>query len=86
MKLLIGWAEESIVPEKKVSLFGQFYERISDYVESQISVTAMAVQSGEEQLILVSADVVGVSKGILRLARQKLSTLCPDFDVKNPVM
>ena len=86
MKLLIGWAEESIVPEKKVSLFGQFYERISDYVESQISVTAMAVQSGEEQLILVSADVVGVSKGILRLARQKLSALCPDFDVKNLVV
>ena len=43
-KLLIGWAEESIVPEKKVSLQGQFYERISNYVESEISVTAMAVE------------------------------------------
>ena len=29
-KLLIGWAEESLVPEKKVSLAGQFYERVSD--------------------------------------------------------
>ena len=29
-KLLIGWAEESIVPEKKVSLAGQFFERISE--------------------------------------------------------
>ena len=43
MSLLIGWAEESLVPEKKVSLAGQFFERISQYVESQISVTAMAV-------------------------------------------
>ena len=29
-KLLIGWAEESIVPDKKVSLAGQFFERISE--------------------------------------------------------
>ena len=35
----------------------QFFERISDYVESEISVTAMAIESGSEQLILMSADV-----------------------------
>lgn len=28
-KIYIGWAEESLVPEKKISLAGQFYERIS---------------------------------------------------------
>ena len=38
-KLLIGWAEESLVPEKKVRLAGQFFERISEYVETEISVT-----------------------------------------------
>lgn len=32
----IGWAEESLVPNKKVSLAGQFYERISETVESEI--------------------------------------------------
>lgn len=36
MKLLIGWAEESLVPDKKLSLAGQFFERISEYVESEI--------------------------------------------------
>ena len=41
-KLLIGWAEETLVPEKKLSLAGQFYERISEYVESEITATAMA--------------------------------------------
>ena len=41
-KLLIGYAEESLVPEKKISLAGQFYERISEYVESDITATAMA--------------------------------------------
>ena len=52
-KLMIGWAEESIVPDKKVDLAGQFFERISEYVESEITVTAMAVQSGDEAMILV---------------------------------
>ena len=53
MSILIGWAEESLVPEKKVSLAGQFFERISQYVESEISVTAMAVEKGQEQMILL---------------------------------
>ena len=45
-KLKIGWGEESIVPKgRKVSLVGQFYERISDEVETPISVTALAIVS-----------------------------------------
>ena len=55
-KLLIGWAEETLVPEKKVSLAGQFYERISQFVESEITATAMAVESNGDQMIMVSAD------------------------------
>ena len=38
-KILIGWAEESIVPDKKVDLAGQFFERISEYVEKPITAT-----------------------------------------------
>ena len=53
-KLLIGWAEESIVPDKKVMLAGQFYERISEYVESDITVTAMAVEGDGAQMIIAS--------------------------------
>ena len=45
-KVNIGWAEESLVPDKKVSLAGQFFERISESVESEICATAMAVKIG----------------------------------------
>ena len=78
MKLLMGWAEESLVPEKKVSLAGQFYERISEYVESEISVTALAVECGLEQLILASADLAGIPGGVLALARENFARLCPE--------
>jgi len=78
MKLLIGWAEESIVPEKRTRLGGQFYERISEYVESPITVTAMAVESGEQQLILMSVDLTSFRECDLQLAREKFVALCPE--------
>lgn len=80
MHMLIGWAEESIVPEKKTRLRGQFYERISEYVESEITVTAMAVESGEEKLILMSADLTSIDSGVLGLAREKFRKICPQVD------
>ena len=70
-KLLIGWAEESIVPERPVYLQGQLYERISKYVETEITVTAMAVESGSEQMIAVSCDLVSTSAALIALAREK---------------
>ncbi len=79
-KLYVGWAEESLVPEKKVSLAGQFFERISEYVESEITVTAMAVEADGEQMVLVSADVVSLSKSIIDYAREKLLKLTTEVD------
>jgi len=74
-KLLIGWAEESIVPEKKVSLAGQLYERISEYVESDITVTAMAVEADNQQMIIASVDIVSINDALLTLARKKFAKL-----------
>ena len=68
--LKIGWAEESLLPDKKVSLAGQFYERISEAVESEICATAMAVESVGEQMILVSVDMGG-PEALVNLAREK---------------
>lgn len=70
-KFLVGWAEESIVPGKPVNIVGQFYERISDKVETEITVTAMAVESGEEQMIAVSCALTSVSDELIKLAREK---------------
>ena len=86
MNLLIGWAEESLVPEKKVSLAGQFFERISQYVESEISVTAMAVEKAQEQMILLSVDIVSLNSGVIRLAREKFQALCPEVDPRKLIM
>ena len=84
--IYIGWAEESIVPDKKVRLAGQFYERISEYVESEIAVTAMAVETDGEQMILVSADIAGVPLSVLELSREKFSKLTSEVDPRKIIV
>jgi len=79
-KLLIGWAEETLVPDKKVSLAGQFYERISQFVESEITATAMAVESDGDQMIMISADLTGIPDYLLDLVREKFAAEVSDFD------
>ena len=76
----IGWAEETLVPEKKVSLAGQFYERISQYVESEITATAMAVEADGEQMILISADLGGIPEYLLNLVRESFAKQNTEVD------
>ncbi len=85
-KLFIGFAEESIVPEKKISLAGQFYERISDVVESPITVTAMAIESEGEQAIFVSADIGDAKAYLINLARRKFVELGGQIDPKKVII
>lgn len=73
-KIKIGWSEASLVPEgRKVNLAGQFYERITDVVETPITVTAMAIECGSDSAIFCSCDLVSTSKHLLDSVRARLS-------------
>ena len=72
-KLLIGWSEANITPEKKVSLEGQFAERISEYVEKPLTATAMAMESAGEQVVFVSCDLVHITAELLDGVRARLA-------------
>ena len=76
-KIKIGWSEVSLVPEgRKVDLVGQFYERISDEVETPIYATAMAMECGEDQAIFVACDLVSTSHSLLEEVRRNLPDDC----------
>ncbi len=86
-KFKIGWAEESLVPEGyKISLSGQFFERISEYVESDISATAMAIEADGDGAIIVSVDIINIPEYIMELTREKFSAICKDFDPKKIIV
>ncbi len=85
--LKIGWAIEDITPDEPVSLSGQYYERISEYVQSPLKATALAIESADEkgnkeQALMVSFDLVGVSKKLQDTLRTMVKQQIPDFDVK----
>ncbi len=69
----IGWSEASIVPKgRKVDLVGQFYERISDEVETPIAINALAIECGEDAAIFCSCDLVGTSEALINEAKKRL--------------
>jgi hypothetical protein len=74
-KLYIGWAEESLLPGKKIALAGQFYERVSDEIDTPLLATAMAVEKDGQQAIIVSADIGEVQPFLLNLAREEFARL-----------
>jgi len=74
-KFLVGWAELSLVPDKKIALAGQFYERIAEYVETEITATAMAVESEGQKAIFVSCDLTGLYGDVLQRTRRKFAAL-----------
>ena len=72
-KIKIGFAEEIFEFPKPVSLVGQFAERISEYQEKPLTATAMAVSSDDEQMVLCSVDLAGVSIGLVNSVKALLS-------------
>ena len=71
--LKIGWAEVNITPDKKVALDGQFAERISQYVEKPITITAMAIDSGDDHAVMCSVDLLMMKKQVVRAVRERLA-------------
>ena len=85
--LRIGWAIEDITPEGPVSLRGQYYERISTYVQSPLKVTACAIESTDdkgkkEQAIMVSVDLVNIPRALQDSLRISIKEQIPDFDIR----
>lgn len=72
-QIKIGWSEVSITPDRKISLRGQFYERVSQYVETPITVTAMAVDSGDEQMVICSCDLTSIGEILMDRVREQVA-------------
>ena len=86
MSLKIGWSEKSITPDKKISLVGQFAERISEYVEKPLTVTALAIDSGDDQVVMVSCDLGSVSWNLLQDVRARLADNDVGLDPQKIIM
>jgi len=75
MAIKIGWSEVDFTPKEKIKLAGQFFERISNDVETPITVTALAIDSGDDQMIICSCDLVSIGENLIELVREKVANL-----------
>lgn len=86
--ILIGWATADITPSGPASLFGQYYERISTYVESPLTITVCAMESAvadekgsKEQAVMVSMDLLWSTTALQEALRKIMAPLLPDLDL-----
>ena len=71
-KIKFGWSEVDITPEEKIFVSGQFYERISDEVETHITVTALAIECCGEQAVICSCDIACIKEDLVSVVRENL--------------
>ena len=81
----VGWASRDVTPDKPVMLRGQFYLRISEYVNDPVTLTALALEpTGEDSrqdcAVMVSCDRVSIAPGILERCRELLADRLPELD------
>lgn len=78
-RIRIGWATRDITPGRPVALRGLFNLRIATRVTDPITLTALALDTGGDQAILVSVDACAVDQSVLDRSRQILGGKLPGF-------
>ncbi len=78
--MLIGWGEADITPSaEKVELAGQYYQRVATEIHSRIKAVAMAVSRGDEQMVMITLDVVGITDVLLNSIREAVHGALPEI-------
>lgn len=90
-RLSFGWANESIVPDKPVAVAGQYNTRITGEVLDPITVTALAIETRDDQGVIdqavwVSCDMVAIRARITEGVRKKVAQALPDLDVRKIII
>lgn len=86
-QLKIGWGEVTLIPEGRTfDLAGQFYERITNEVESQISATTMVVDCDGDVAIFAACDLVTTSSYLLARVREHLAADATDIPLDKIIL
>lgn len=70
--LAIGWAQGDITPQEAVLIGGQMHARLSEGVTDPLTVTAWALESGDEQAVFVGCDLISIENELRDAVRERL--------------
>ncbi|MBE6385204.1 MAG: hypothetical protein E7048_06025 [Lentisphaerae bacterium] len=69
----IGWARTDITPTGPCMLAGQMRNRLATEVLDPLSATVLAIESGQEKVIIISADLAGLRMPLMDELRQNIA-------------
>lgn len=72
-QLNIGWAQINITPDRPFMVFGQLYKRVSSYVKDPLTATALVIENGDDQVIMISLDITEPVPKIMPDIQKKLA-------------
>lgn len=78
-KILIGWAGRDVSTNGPINIPGQFHMRISKGILDPVTVTALVMDTGEDQAIFLSCDMVVIRACLLDIIRRKLEEKRPEI-------
>ena len=84
--ILIGWGRRSIAPDRPVAIPGQFHLRVSLGNLNPVTVSALAIDNGEDSVIFASVDMVVCRGGVLDAVVAKLEKIAPEVPADKIVL
>jgi hypothetical protein len=79
-----GWSVKNITPKgRAVSLAGQYYERITDKIDKDLKVTALALDNGETSFIWVSCDLTMITNFLTNDVRAEVAKRSSKIKTEN---
>ena len=87
-QLKIGWGKQELSTTEPILIPGQMYMRVSEGIHDPLYATAMCVDGGEGQdvVIFCTADLVVLRNGVIQMTRDKVAKLCPEIPVEKIIM
>ena len=71
--LKTGWAQTDITPKGPCMLAGQMGNRLATEILDPLTATALAIESGDEKVIIISADLGGFRPSLITEVRKIVS-------------
>lgn len=78
--LRLGWAQVDITPAEPVLVAGQFYARISERICDPLMATILAIETNDNQAVLVGCDLCVIPPEFLQQVRKQVRDRVPDLN------
>ncbi len=85
-QILIGWAMRDVSTEQPVGIRGQFYLRLSEGIMDPVTVTALVLDNGDDAVIFLSCDAVGINSFIVKMIRERVRKADPSIPAEKIVI